>query len=441
MADIYPFYGVRYSQEIVGNLANVVCPPYDVISPDEQITLQQSSPYNAVRLELGEVRADDEEGDRYRRSREFLEQWLDSQVLLRDAKPAFYLLQEEFPEAGRIVVRQSLMANVRLEEFGRGSVLPHERTRAAAKRDRLALMQTCKANFSPIMALYRDSSGKLLRELDLKTKTPPNAEIKIPQICQYRMWTIDEPVTVAKIQEILSAQPLYLADGHHRYETALVYRDTQRAISSNSQEKPYDFVFMALIDIEDPGLKVQSYHRILKGMNSSNIATLKSRIEDMFDVALVSQTTSNGLGEANLVIDNLMSRDTLEVAIGVVGLYENGPVVLTNPKKNFLQELAADAPSNSLLQCEPWLLQEGVLVPALGIRGDEESNVLVMDFSHDADQIANAISSGEYQIGFLMRAVPLNVLEGVVRDGALLPPKSTYFAPKLLTGVVFNLLD
>ena len=163
MADIYPFYGVRYSQEIVGDLANVVCPPYDVISPDEQITLQQSSPYNAVRLELGEVRADDEEGDRYRRSREFLEQWLDSQVLLRDPKPAFYLLQEEFPEAGRIVVRQSLMANVRLEEFGMGSVLPHERTRAAAKRDRLALMQTCKANFSPIMALYRDSSGKLLR--------------------------------------------------------------------------------------------------------------------------------------------------------------------------------------------------------------------------------------------------------------------------------------
>ena len=154
-----------------------------------------------------------------------------------------------------------------------------------------------------------------------------------------------------------------------------------------------------------------------------------------------AQGTLNGLGEASLVIDNLMSRDTLEVAIGVVGLYEDGPVVLTNPKKNFLQELAADAPSNSLLQCEPWLLQEGVLVPALGIRGDEESNVLVMDFSHDANQVANAISSGEYQIGFLMRAVPLNVLEGVVRDGAVLPPKSTYFAPKLLTGVVFNLLD
>ena len=442
MVDVRPFRGVRYNPAQVGDLGSVVCPPYDVITPSEQRALYERSPFNIVRLELGETHATDtQQENRYTRAGHLLKQWLAEKMLAQEQEPALYVVREEFPHGEGTLVRQGILARVRLEEFDKGVVLPHERTSEGPKRDRLELMQASPANISPIMALYRDPSHRIAAVLETATATAPAAEATPEEGYHYRLWVVHSPEVLEDVQEVLGQEPLYLADGHHRYETALAYRDLRRAQTTVTGEEAFNFVLMSLIELEDTGLLVLPYHRLLRGLDEQKQAALRVQIERLFQAQMLSRQPGGPAGIAKGVLAELERLGPSQVTMGVVGLYPQGPAVLTLPDSVARRELEAKAPSPALGRCEPWLLQEGVLEPALGIRGEEGAGAVELAFVHEAEEAVKQVMAGEYQVAFLLRAVPLDLLEAVVREGERLPPKSTYFFPKLITGLVLHLLD
>ncbi len=441
MADLQPFRGVRYSQALVGDLGRVLCPPYDVISPTEQRTLYQRSPYNAVRLEFGETRSTDTPQDnRYTRAARWLQTWLGEGMLVRESAPALYLVQETFPHQGGTPQRLALLARVRLEEFEKGVVLPHERTSPGPKQDRLELMNACGVNVSPIMALYRDISGGIAPLLQKVMTSAPLAEATPQEGYRYRLWAIRDAAVIDRIRTALASRPLYLADGHHRYETALAYRNLRRAASPDSGREGYDFGLMALIDMQDPGLLVLPYHRLLRGLNEGYRDTLQSHLQSLFQVQPLPSPSSDPSRLAQQLLDHLERRPRHEVAMGVVGLFSKVAAVLTLSAEA-ARSLEPRAAIPALARCDPWVLQEAVLGPALGTRGEEGVGTVALGFTHQAEEAVRQVTSGACQVAFVLRALPLELLEEVVQRGERLPPKSTYFFPKLITGLAFHLLD
>src|SRR5215472_4116073 len=278
MADIQPLRGIRYNSEAVGNMAEVVTPPYDVISEEAQARYYGRSPYNIIRLELGL----DEPGDTrlnnsYTRAASTYAQWRAQSILRQDAVPCYYFYQQIFTHNGKTYARTSLLASVRLEPWSARVVLPHEHTMAKPKDDRLKLLRACVTNLSPIMSLYDDPQGRIR---NLLSSYAANAEVQITDEVNedHRLHPITDAKQIGLIQDFFSERQLYIADGHHRYETALNYSEEVHAM--HHQLDPDDaanFVLMALIDIDDPGLLVLATHRLLSGLSQEKLNMLTNQ--------------------------------------------------------------------------------------------------------------------------------------------------------------------
>ena len=431
MADVRPFRGLRYAPGVVGDVGQAICPPYDVIDPAHQAALYGRSPYNAVRLELGAAEPGDEETTNvYTRAAETLRTWQESRALDRAAKPTFYLMDEEYEARGALRRRRVLLAAVRLEEFDGGAVLPHEFTRPGPKEDRLRLMQACAANLSPLMALYRDSGG-VVSLLDAQAQArPPDIAAQAEGIT-YRVWALDDPATVGELQRLLAPLPLYMADGHHRYETALVYRDMRRG--EGTQADPgYDYVLMGLVELSDPGLDLLGYHRLVCGLASEAMEGLRSRMRELF----VEEPGPEGGGTAALGA-LLRALDAKEKARPSYGLVDaaTGRLSTLVLREDLPAESLPSAAVPSLRQCDTWLLHEALLKPVLG------SGLEQVSYAHDLEEVAGRTATGECGLAFLLRPMDLDVFEAVVLGGERLPPKSTFFMPKLPSGLVFHLLE
>jgi len=432
MADVRPFKGLRYNTQIVGELSPVICPPFDTIPPELQRSLYQRSPYNVVRLESGErLPADTLQDNRYTRAAALLADWMGKQVLARDGEPAFYLVRHAFSFRGRERGRLELMACVRLEEYQSRVVLPHEYTRDADKRDRLALMEACRANFSPIMCLYRDEDRRLYSIFQRTMAGPPTIDFSDPAEQSYRVWRIDEKRRTNEIREAMASKPLYIADGHHRYETALTYRDLMRVAQGGAQagETASNFVMMGLIAFDDPGLMVLPYHRVLGGLDATTLGQVRNGLKEFFDAGparACPEFTEGAWLRAFLEEIELRGRDQL-----VMGLLDSiGNYQLLTLKQGF--SLDAWGP---IAHSEAWILEEQMLKPILGDSLDR-----YLTYVHDGGEAEQKVRSGEYQMGFFMKPFPLGLFETIMNMGRRLPPKSTFFYPKLPTGLVINLL-
>jgi uncharacterized protein (DUF1015 family) len=427
MADVRPFRGLRYNLRRTGSLSSLLCPPYDIIGHEEQKRLYARSPYNIVRLELGETFATDTPNDnRYTRSAATFRSWIAGGILVQDERPAFYLHRHRFRHRGRWMERLGLFARVRLEEFENGIVLPHEATSEAPKRDRLALMAACRANFSPVMALYRDPKervGSVLREA-MKGEPIAGAEDEGGEA--HSLWLIEEEEATEEIRASLAPQPLYLADGHHRYETALIYRNLMKAQQRAdwTGEEAFNFVMMALIEMDDPGLLVLPYHRLIGGLTPSSLYRLEERLREVFQMEPYG---SSGEGWLDGLLAEVEERGRRERVLGL--LMEGGCYILTLKRPPTVE-------AGTVASSEAWLLEELVLRPTLG---DSLRDHLV--YTHNAQEAARGVERGEYQMAFLLKPLPLELFEAIVRGGERLPPKSTYFYPKLPTGLVINSLE
>ena len=431
MADVRPFRGLRYASGVVGDAGQAICPPYDVIDAAHQAALYARSPYNAVRLEFGAAEAgDDETSNVYTRAAETLRTWQESGALERASRPTFYLMEEEYEGRGTPRRRRVLLAAVRLEAFDRGAVLPHEFTRPGPKEDRLRLMRACAANFSPLMALYRDPGGVVnLLESQAQARAPDVAAEA--EGIGYRVWALDDASTVGELQSLLAPLPLYLADGHHRYETALVYRDMRRAEGTQA-DAGYDYVLMGLIELADPGLDLLGYHRLVCGLSSEATAGLRARMRELF----VEEAGPEG-GDTAALASLLRALDAKDKARPSYGLVDaaTGRLSVLTLREDVPAEKLPSASVPSLRQCDTWLLHEALLKPVLG------SGLEQVSYAHDLSEVAGRTGTGECGLSFLLRPMDLDVFEAVVLGGERLPPKSTFFMPKLPSGLVFHLLD
>src|SRR2546423_1914762 len=314
MADVQPLQGIRYSRDTVGDLAQVVTPPYDVISEENQAIYYARSPSNIIRLELGKEESGDTSlNNRYTRAAAIFGEWRINNILRQEATPCYYLYQQIFNHEGQTYTRTSMLARVRLEPWSAKVVLPHETTHSKAKDDRLKLLRACAANFSPIMSMYEDPQGRIRR---LLAAHADNADVQFTDEVneQHRLHLFTDPTQIALIQNFFAERQLYIAGGHHRYETALNYREEMREHRRYIHENDaVNFVLMALIDVDDPGLLVLPTHRLLLGLSPEALSALSSKqLAEYFTVrelgtrvsseAILGQLAQAGEVETSFVI-------------------------------------------------------------------------------------------------------------------------------------------
>ena len=425
-----PFRGWKYNPDVVGDLNKVVCPPYDLITPELQESLLNRSPYNVVHLEAGEnLDWNAPGGNTYRSATDLFEEWLRRGVLRRELEPCYYLTRHIYQYQGQTKSRIGVTGCVRLAQYDSQEVFPHEFTEEPAVMDRVALMEACNANFSPIMSLYCDPSQYLADTFEKVMSDPPAIQVHPDENQEMSLWIISESDQQIRIRHFFNDTSVFLADGHHRYEAALRFQ-AKRARDGGYQiasAEDNDSVMMTLIEFDDPGLLVLPYHRVVSGLTGEMLTRLQERLLQLFEVnpsGLPSADTADGL------LEQVVSLGDDAKALGVLGPAGENLRLLSLKKDVNWQEWGPLAVS------EAWILEEQVLKPVLGdLLADQ------VTYIHDHEQAMERVNSGDSQMSFLVKPFPMNQFYDVVSQGQSLPRKSTFFYPKLPTGLVINQLE
>ncbi len=430
MAELRPLRGLRFQKGVVPDMADVLCPPYDIISTDEQRQLYQRSPFNVVRLEYGETSAADTDADnRYTRAAATLDEWRRSGVLAPEEAPALYVYDQGFSHLGKRFTRRGLFARVRLHDWDEGIIRPHEFTMSGPKEDRLKLLRALRLNVSPILALYRDPAGEVRKMLDEARSPLLEATDAGGQThCLHR---ITDRRAIERIGALFQDKTIYVIDGHHRYETALAYRQERQAQSQSwTGEEGENFVLLTLVAGEDPGLLVLPTHRLIK--SASLPADLIPRLERLFHVEDVrSEVSGENAWQRMEALLAEAGRD--RIAIGVAGQQDKLRLILTvRDPQEIVRLMPSDKPA-SWCSLGTAVLQALVLEGILGVKGDS------LEFTHDGEAALRLVESG--QLAFFLNATPPERLIEVADAGERMPQKSTYFQPKLPAGLVMNPLD
>jgi len=429
MAEICPFRGIRYNQGIFKDLDKVICPPYDVIAPERQRIYYEMSDYNAIRLEHGiEQPWDNATDNKYSRAAVTFEQWLKEGVLQVEEQPAFYLHDHYFAYLGEKKKRRGLIARVRLEQWGDG-IYPHEETFSKAKSDRLQLMRACQANFSPLLALYQDSSGEVVKILSETSQDEPVMELANSDE-GHTVWAVTEPKFVQRISELLVAQPLHMADGHHRYETALAYQEERaRKLACVNRKEAFNYVMMSLVDFSDPGLVILSISRLVRGIAPSVLAELENRLGKLFTLEYIPLDKD--------LIDRLKRGVIAGAFLGVLGLKPQFVVALRQRQDAAIVDMLPGSHSQAYRNLNVGLLTDTVLGGMLGLAPDSGN----IAYTADIDEVCQQIEQGTYQLAFLLSPPRPEMVKAVADAKDKMPRKSTYFYPKLPAGLIINSLD
>ncbi|MCH7812279.1 MAG: DUF1015 domain-containing protein [Chloroflexi bacterium] len=433
MAEIRPFRGLRYRAEVAGDLSAVLAPPYDVIDGEEQSALHERSSFNIVRLELGEPRDSDSPGEnRYTRAAAALRDFCSTGAIAQEERPALYLYKQRFEHEGRARTRTALLVRLRLEPWEAGVMLPHEETMAAPKEDRLQLLRHLRTNVSPLFALYRDADARAGHLLQAEGE--PDAQASTSDGQRHSLYVIDDPTTIEPIATAFRDVALYMADGHHRYETALAYRDERRAQAAVwSGEEPENFALVALTAVEDAGLALLPTHRLVRP--PSLPPDLPQRLERFFYVEDITPKSYDGTALLRLLA-RLTAAGTVGTAFGALGLEEGRLHLLTLRDAAAAQRLMPDR-SAAWQTLDVNVLEYAVLRETLRIDDANESQ----GYTDDAQEALREVEAGRWPLAFLLNGTPVEQVLAVADAGDLMPRKSTYFAPKLPTGLVLYAFD
>lgn len=439
MADVQPLRGLRYASESVGDLARVVTPPYDVISQEEQASYYARSPYNAIRLELGKEQAGDTALDNhYTRAAALLTEWYREGILKQDPISCYYLYQQVYAYQDRTYTRTSLMARVRLEPWSEQVILPHEHTMSKPLDDRLKLLRATTTNISPIMCLYDDTQGYVRA---LLSSYASDAEVQITDEIgdEHRLHPITDSELIKSIQIFFRERQLSIADGHHRYETALNYRE--EIVAQRKTLDPDDaanFVMMALTDMDDPGLVVLPTHRLLFNLDQEVLGRLTSQnLSRYFKVEEIGTIWASPA--TTVASKNLLTRlaQTSEQSSSII-VSTAQHIWLLTLNENGQARMAQSGHSDAWNQLEVALAQTLVIEDLLKLNAEDMVAGTHLRYTRDAEQALQLLASKEIQVAILLNATPVRQLRDVVMTNELMPAKSTYFYPKLLTGLVMN---
>jgi uncharacterized protein (DUF1015 family) len=402
MADVEPLYALHYDLSKVGGLQSVAAPPYDVIDAAQRAELLGRSPYNVVEIDLPQNGA-----DIYGHAAEILKNWNAEGIVVRDDTPTLWALAQDYtgPD-GQTRTRHGVFARVKVEEYGPGRIRPHERTHPGPKEDRLRLTRATRANLSPIFSLYDDPDTAAWKAVEPFTDGAPWGEVTDDEGTVHKLWRIDDAGAIEAFQAALKSTELLIADGHHRYETARVYQ----------QEVPQaDHVLMCLVALQDEGLTVFPTHRLAIGLDEDQIQELETTLEEDW-------TTE--------------PQDTLSI-----GYYANGQEQTLYLKDWTIADDALEGKPEPYRRLDTAVLEALILKGALGMTEDDISHFNGLNYARTPEEARAKVDAGEADAAFLMTATPVERVRDVAAAGENMPPKSTYFYPKVLTGMVFNPLE
>jgi uncharacterized protein (DUF1015 family) len=429
---------VHYNYEFSGQLSKLITPPYDIISPAEQEAFYQASEINIIRLVLGKQYADDSDNDnRYTRAAATLKKWLEDGVLTRDDQPGFAIYRMEFdqPGGGRRSI-DGIIALVKVDDYGKGKVLPHEKTYKGPKLDQLNLMRACRSNFTPIHGLFHDENDSVVNEYSRFIQGPPQQETLDADGTVHKVWSLYDQETISRIRKALEPASIFIADGHHRYETALAYKREMIAAGNHDPDAGHEHVMMYLTAMSHPGLTILPAHRMITELKGFELQKIEEALSPYFHIEELCFSEHDREEVSNTLVERIRSYSDIGGKFGMVVRGENCFKLLRLKDFDAVDSIIdADVPS-SLRGLDVTILREVIMTHGLGM--DRENSEGHIQYTPLVSEALNKVLNGEVQVSFILNPTRVDQMRAAAELGHKLPHKSTYFFPKLSSGLVLN---
>jgi uncharacterized protein (DUF1015 family) len=438
---VFPFQGILYNKKRLKKLDKVFAPPYDVISEEEQDEFYKAHDFNYVRLILGkEFPTDSEYNNRYIRAAAFLDGWLRHEILIKDDKPAFYAYEQKFKAAGKKYSRIGFFSLLRLEDMGRGKVFPHEATHSKAKIDRLQIMRATSANLESIFSLFSDEKAKVTKTLKKFMKRKPIYETTDKDKVTHRIWRVDRKPAITKIMKEMKDKAVFIADGHHRYEAALRWKNELKMKNTKfSEEEAYNHVLMYFTPIEDKGLVVLPIHRVVKNLTYFEPVRFEQQLEQYFTLKAYKPSKSKkGITLLLKKVIKDMAKADHENHIFGMYLGQGRFFTLKLKDEKMVEELVDETKPKAWKRLDTTILKYAILDSILNIDHEAEDKV---KYVKDAAEAINEVDTKGAQAAFLLNATRIEQIIAIASKLEKMPQKTTYFYPKLLSGLVLNKIE
>jgi uncharacterized protein (DUF1015 family) len=443
VAHIAPFRGIIYNSRIIKNLSQVVTPPYDIINPEDQERFYQAHPHNIIRLDFGkDFPGDTHEDNRYTRAARTLKIWQKDQLLIQDQVPAIYLYKINFPVPGQgIRIRTGFISLLGLEPFDSGKVRPHEMTFSSFKRDRYQLFRNCQMQFCPIFSFYIDPEGRILSLLGDQALQEPFIDFVDQESIRHQLWRVSDPSTLRNIRDTFADKTVYIADGHHRYETSLAFQsDMQKEHPELDETAAFNYTLMFLCPMEDPGLTIFPVHRALNRVSEINIQGLEQKLARYFTVEKIPFAPENKKQITREFLSRLENQGLKFHAFGLC-IFQSSCFYILTLKKECLEGDWGQDLNPLLRRLDVVILSRLVFQNILGMQREELDQEKIIEYRHDSLEILQRVEKGQSKMGFILNPTPIEQVRRIAEASLVMPRKSTYFYPKTLTGLVMNPLN
>ena len=443
MAVIAPFKGQTHNFHIRQHFSRLVAPPYDVISEEEQDSFYRADPHNVIRLILGKKKTGDSDWDnRYTRAADYLRRWESEGALIRARQPCIYVTSLTYePEKGApLRTRWGMITLARIEEQDSGVILPHEKTFSAHKDDRLRLIRACEAQFSQIFGLYEDTDNAILNACKEVIDFAPQIAFDFMDGTRHQMWILQSPALFKEVAEAMLEKPIFIADGHHRYETSRNFRNIMRArYGRRPANRSYEYVMMYLTNMDDEGLAILPSHRLIKRAPNFQIEPFFERVKRWFDITKFQFPGPDTSRECTALKQRLKEEGQHHTTIGFYHNKANQCYLLS--LKPGAREMMGDDLHPLLRKLDVLVLSRLILQKGLGFSKEDLDNDETFHYQSSMGTAVSQVQSGNYQMTFLLNPTKMEHVKEIASNSLIMPRKSTYFYPKVLTGLVFNKID
>jgi uncharacterized protein (DUF1015 family) len=433
---VFPFQGIVYNKEVVKKADKVFTPPYDVISPEEQDRFYDLHDFNFIRLNLGkEFPGDGEYNNKYIRTTAFLDGWLRHRVLIQDEKPSFYAYEQSFRTHGKRYTRLGFIGLLRLEDMGRGKVYPHEETFPKAKLDRLQIMRSTFTNLESIFSLYSDEKQKITKVLKKFMRRKPLFDVLDKDKVRHRFWRVDRKPSITKIAKEMRDRTVFIADGHHRYEASLRFKNELKMKNTKfSEEESYNHIMMYFTPLEDKGLLVLPIHRVLRNLVYFDPVGFEKGLEQFFEVKSYQAGKKTAARTRKKLLRDLEKQGREKHAFGMyTGKHQY--YLLTLKDEKMVEEMMEEEKPRAWKKLDTNILHYAVMDRILGIAHETEDKVV---YVKDEEKAVNLVDEKGAQVAFFLNPTKIEEITAIASKLEKMPQKSTYFYPKLLSGLVLN---
>lgn len=451
MTDILPFYGITYNKSKIRDYGLVLTEPYDKITPKMQEVYYKRSPYNLVRITKGkETKSDNENNNKYSRAADFLNDWLKKNILVRDAQRALYAYHQEYhppvkdKSSDAPKIREGFIGLMRLVEFGKGGVHPHERTLLKPKHDRLSTMRAVGGSTGQIFMLYSDPQLVINKALAKVTgRRAPDIRLKDDYGIVHKLWKVTDPKIIKTVQQSMKKREVFIADGHHRYETALNYRNEMRALGLKcSGNESFENRMMTFVNMDDKGLTILPTHRLIFGLNNFSFPELMGRLKKYFWINEYPARSAKEERESrNELWADLKMTGQKAHAIGLIARGAKNYLMLTLKDDKIMDKIIREKHSPSWNRLDVTILHSLILEHMLGITKEQVANEDNVNYVRSEDEAIDLTKKGKYQMAFILNPTKVSEVKTVSLKGERMPQKSTDFYPKLLSGIVISKIN